>query len=117
MAKILKFKSCAKGGEYNGLGAVTPSSYYYIGVESPSNIVNHIDSCYADDPNLAGKVTGIGYGWQKYEIPSSGNIKFTVRGAAGGTTGESGFSINPTTGEITGSGNRPRTRSENSRNS
>lgn len=117
MAKILKFKSCAKGGEYNGLGAVTPSSYYYIGVESPSNIVKHIDSCYADDPNLAGKVTGIGYGWQKYEIPSSGNVKFTVRGAAGGTTGKSGFSINPTTGEITGSGNRPRTRSENSRNS
>ena len=34
MGKILKFKSCAQGGEYTGLGAITPTNYYYIGVES-----------------------------------------------------------------------------------
>lgn len=107
MGKILKFKSCAKGGEYTGLGAVTPTSYYYVGVDTPANIVNTINSAYASDPNLAGKVTGIGYGWQKYIIPSSGKITFTVRGAAGGATGKPGYSINPTTGAVTGSGNRP----------
>ncbi len=108
MGKTLKFKSCARGGEYTALGAITPTNYYYIGVETPANIVNHINSCYADDPNLSGKVTGIGYGWQQYTIPSSGEIKFTVRGAAGGTTGRTGFSINPITGAVSGSGNRPR---------
>lgn len=107
MGKILQFKSCAVGGEYNGLGAVTPSSYGYISVQTPANIVNHINSCYANDVNLAGKVTGIGYGWQKYIIPSSGNVKFTVRGAAGGSTGKSGYFINPITGAVSGSGNRP----------
>lgn len=107
MGKILQFKSCAVGGEYNGLGAVTPSSYGYISVQTPANIVNHINSCYANDVNLAGKVTGIGYGWQKYIVPSSGNVKFTVRGAAGGSTGKSGYSINPITGAVSGSGNRP----------
>lgn len=107
MGKILKFKSCARGGEYNGLGAITPTSYYYIGVDSPSNIVKTVNAAYVDDPLLAGKVTGIGYGWQKYEVPSSGNIKFTVRGAAGGATGTSGFTINPITGAVGGNGNRP----------
>ncbi len=107
MAKILQFKSCAQGGEYNGLGAISPTSYGYISVNTPSNIVNWINSQYASDFNLAGKVTGIGYGWQKYEIPSSGKIKFIVRGAAGGATGKPGYSINPTTGAISGSGNRP----------
>ena len=43
MGKILQFKSCAVGGEYNGLGAVTPSSYGYISVQTPANIVNHIN--------------------------------------------------------------------------
>lgn len=109
MGKILKFKSCAIGGEYNGLGTVTPSSYGFISIQSPANIVNHINAQYASDSNLAGKVTGIGYGWQKYEVPSAGKIKFTVRGAAGGATGTSGYSINPMTGAVTGSGNRPRT--------
>lgn len=107
MAKILKFKSCAKGGEYTGLGAVTPTSYSYIGVDTAANIVAAINNAYADDSNLAGKVTGIGYGWQKYEIPSSGKVKFTVRGAAGGATGKSGYSINADTGAISGTGNRP----------
>lgn len=107
MAKILKFKSCAKGGEYNGLGAKTPTTYNYIGVDAPANIVTTINAAYADDPNLSGKVTGIGYGWQQFEIPSSGKVKFTVRGAAGGATGKSGFTINPSTGAVTGSGNRP----------
>ena len=107
MGKILKFKSCAQGGEYTGLGAITPTNYYYIGVESPSNIVNHINASYATDPDLAGKVTGIGYGWQQYEVPSSGDVKFTVRGASGGATGKSGFTINPITGVVSGSGNRP----------
>lgn len=107
MGKILQFKSCAAGGEYNGLGAVTPSSYGYIIVQTPANIANHINNCYANDTNLAGKVTGIGYGWQKYEVPSSGKVKFTVRGAAGGATGNLGYSINPITGAVSGSGNRP----------
>lgn len=107
MGKVLKFKSCAKGGEYNGLGAVTPSSYHYIGVESPSNIVNYINNSYASDSELAGKVTGIGYGWQKYIIPTPGKIKFTVRGSAGGATGSSGYKIDPITGVVTGNGNRP----------
>jgi hypothetical protein len=107
MGKILQFKSCAVGGEYNGLGAATPSSYGYISVQTPANIVNHINSCYANDVNLAGKVTGIGYGWQKYVVPSSGKVKFIVRGAAGGATGKSGYTINPITGAVSGSGNRP----------
>lgn len=107
MGKILHFKSCAVGGEYNGLGAATPSSYGYISVQTPADIVNHINSCYANDVNLAGRVTGIGYGWQKYIMPSSGNVKFTVRGAAGGATGKSGYTINPITGAVSGSGNRP----------
>lgn len=107
MPKILQFKSCAKGGEWYGLGAVTPTSYYYLGIDVPANIVATVNAAYASDPNLSGKVTGIGYGWQKYEIPSSGKVRFTVRGAAGGATGKSGFTINPDTGVVTGSGNRP----------
>ena len=107
MGKILKFKSCAQGGEYTGLGARTPTSYYYIGVQAAASIASHINAQYATDPDLAGKVTGIGYGWQQYTIPSSGEVRFTVRGAAGGATGKAGFSINPTTGVVTGSGNRP----------
>lgn len=107
MGKVLKFKSCAQGGEFNGLGTVTPTSYYTLGVQTPANIVNHINSQYASDPNLAGKVTGIGYGWQKFVLPTSGTVKFTVRGAAGGSTGRSGYSINPVTGAVSGTGNRP----------
>lgn len=107
MGKILQFKSCAVGGEFTKLGAQTPSSYGICSVQSPANIVSHIASCYANDPNLAGKVTGIGYGWQQYTIPSSGNIKFTVRGGAGGSTGKNGYTIDPETGVVSGSGNRP----------
>ena len=107
MGKVLKFHSCAKGGEYAGLGAVTPTSYGYVFVDTPANIVNTVNAAYASDPLLAGKVTGIGYGWQKYVIPSSGKCKFTVRGAAGGSTGRSGYSINPETGAVIGSGNKP----------
>lgn len=107
MGQVLGFKSCATGGEFTGLGQVTPSSYYYIGIAAPANVNTQIQSCYASDPLLAGKVTGIGYGWQKYVVPSNGKIKFTVRGAAGGATGTAGYTINPVTGVITGTGNKP----------
>lgn len=104
MGKVLKFKSCAVGGEFNGIGQ-TPSSYGFVNVQSPGNIVNHINSSYASDSNLVGKVEGIGYGWQKYVVPTSGKIKFTVRGAAGGSTGTG--SINPVSGVCSGNINRP----------
>ena len=107
MGKILKFKSCAQDGEFTQLGVQTPSNVYYIGVNSPSNIETYITECYKDDKNLAGKVTGIGYGWQQYTVPQTGKLKFSVRGAAGGSTGRAGYSIDPETGEITGTGNRP----------
>ena len=51
---------------------MTPTSYNYIGVDTPANIENTINEAYASDPNLAGNVTGIGYGWQKYEIRGGG---------------------------------------------
>lgn len=104
MGKILKFKSCAVGGEYNGIGR-TPTSYGYTFVESPANIVNYINAQYASDANLAGKVEGTGRGWQKYTVASSGKIKFTVRGAAGGSTGAG--TINPVSGACSGNINRP----------
>lgn len=107
MGKILKFKSCAQNGEFTSLGVETPSTVYYIGVNTPSNIDSYIASCYASDANLAGKVNGIGYGWQKYVVPSTGKLKFSVRGAAGGSTGRVGYTIDPVTGDIIGTGNRP----------
>lgn len=113
MGKVLQFKSCARNKttglnqEYTAIGRQT-SPYLTNMVETPSNIVDYINSCYASDPNLAGKVTGIGYGWQKYIVPSSSKIKFSVRGAAGGTTGTG--SINPVTGACSGSVNKPRKR-------
>lgn len=107
MGKILKFRSCAKGGEYNGIGAVTPTSYGYINIETPANIVNYINSFYQTDTNLSGKVTGIGYGWQQYKISSPGKVKFTVRGSAGGCSCASGCTIDPVTGVVSGTGNRP----------
>ena len=105
MGKTLKFESCAVGGEFNGIGQ-TPSSYGFINIRPPADIVDHINSHYASDKNLAGKVTGIGYGWQQYIVPSSGKIKFTVRGAAGASTGTG--SINPVSGACSGNINRPR---------
>ena len=107
MLKQLKFKSCAKGGEFTALGTQTPTSYGYICVDTPANIVATINAAYASDPDLAGLVEGIGYGWQKYVIQKSGAVKFTVRGAAGGSTGKSGYSINANTGVVSGTGNRP----------
>lgn len=108
MGKILQFKSCATGGEYTGLGAATPSSYGWTAMAtSQVNTQARIDATYADDPNLNGKVIGIGYGWQKYVLPSSGKVKFTIRGAAGGCVSKSGFSINPVTGATSGTGNLP----------
>lgn len=109
MGKILQFKSCATGGEYTGLGAITPSTYHYIAMAtSESNTQARINETYLSDPNLNGKVIGIGYGWQKYIVPSGGKIKFMVRGAAGGCTGNgSSFKIDPVTGDISGTGNRP----------
>lgn len=109
MGKILQFKSCATGGEYTGLGAITPTSYYYIGMATnATNTQARINATYATDPNLSGKVTGIGYGWQKFIIPNGGKVKFMVRGAAGGCAGNgSSFKINPITGAISGTGNKP----------
>lgn len=110
MGKILKFKSCAKNTttnkneEFTAINRWT-SPYLSTMVDRPSNIVNYINSCYASDPELAGKVIGIGYGWQKYVVPSSGKIKFSVRGGAGGTTGIG--TINPVTGACAGNVNRP----------
>lgn len=106
MGKILKFKSCAQNGEFTDLGVKTPSTVYHVAVNSPANIDSYIASCYADDKNLSGKVNGIGYGWQKYVVPSTGKLKFSVRGAAGGSTGYAGYAIDPVTGDVTGTGNK-----------
>lgn len=103
MPRILKIKSCAIGGEYNGMSGQTPTSYGYISIKPISNVA----STYASDSLLAGKVEGIGNGWQKYTLTTSGKVKFTVRGAAGGMNGASGFTINPVTGQVSGIGNRP----------
>lgn len=102
MGKVLKFQSCAQGGEHTGFGAVTPTSYGYIGTPA-----SYINTFYNSDPELKGKVTGIGNGWQKYVVENSGTIKFTVRGAAGGNTSNPGYSINPDTGQVSGTGNKP----------
>lgn len=102
MSKILSFGSCVN--EFKSFGIQTPTSYEYIAI---ANAATKIPAYYANDSELAGKVTGIGYGWQKYIIPSSGKLKFTVRGGAGGSTGKAGYTINATTGAVSGSGNRP----------
>ena len=107
MGDILRFQSCAVNGEFTALGVRTPSNIYYKGITVPTNIVNHINDFYKDDELLSNKVTGIGYGWQKYVIPCSGPTKFSVRGACGGSTGVAGYTIDPITGIVTGSGNRP----------
>lgn len=107
MGKILQFKSCAVGGEYSALGAVTPTGYGFVFVQTPANLQAQLDAYYNSDPNLAGKVIGIGYGWQQYTLEQSGIVKFTVRGGAGGSTGRAGYAINPSTGAVTGTGNRP----------
>lgn len=105
MGKVLGFQSCAYKAEFTTTGTQTPSDYWHIAVQTPANIVNYINNFYATDPNLAGKVTGIGYGWQQYTVETTGIIRFSVRGAAGGTTGSS-IKIDPVTGDVTGSGNR-----------
>lgn len=107
MGKILKFHSCAPGGEFLSIGVQTPTSKPVVAIATPSTIVNHINSCYASDAELNGKVEGIGYGWQKFIIPSGGKVKFTVRGASGGSCGVSTFKIDPITGNVVGNGNRP----------
>ena len=107
MGKILKFKSCVQNGEFTSLGVETPSTVYFIGVNTPANIDSYIASCYASDTNLAGKVNGIGYGWQKFVVPNNCKLKFSVRGAAGGATGRAGYTIDPVTGDVSGKGNRP----------
>lgn len=105
MGKILQFESCATGGEWNGVGKVTPTSYYYIGVAAPASLQTRLDTVYTGT-ELQGQVTGIGYGWQKFIVPSAGKITFTVRGAAGGCTGNANMAIDPVTGVISGTGNR-----------
>lgn len=106
MKKTLKFKSCAKGGEFTVTNSYQPASYWYVGIEKPSNIEAYINSCYASDPDLSGKVTGFGYGWQKYVVDFSGTYSFSVRGAAGGSCMYDSATMDPVTGVITGYGNR-----------
>lgn len=105
MGKILGFQSCAKGGEFLDIGVQTNKRYTFV--ETPAKIVDYINDFYATDTNLSGKVTGIGYGWQQYTIESSGKVKFSVRGAAGGTSAYPGATIDPVTGDVTGTCNRP----------
>lgn len=105
MGKVLGFQSCAKGGEFLDIGVQTNKRYTFV--ETPANIVDYINDFYATDANLSGKVTGIGYGWQQYEVESSGKTKFSVRGAAGGTSAYTGATIDPVTGDVTGTCNRP----------
>ena len=105
MGKILGFQSCAKGGEFKDIGVQTNKRYTFV--ETPANIVNYINDFYATDVTLSGKVTGVGYGWQQYTVESSGKTKFSVRGAAGGTSAYPGATINPVTGSVTGTCNRP----------
>lgn len=107
MGDILRFQSCAVNGEFTQLGIQTPSNIYYKGITSPTNIENYLNDFYKDDETLSGKVTGIGYGWQKFVVDAAGPAKFSVRGAAGGSTGVAGYTIDPITGEVTGAGNRP----------
>lgn len=106
MGKVLGFQSCAYKGEFKDIGVQTPTDYWHIAVNTPANIVDYINNFYATDPNLAGKVTGIGYGWQQYTVETTGKTKFSVRGAAGGTTAVKGATIDPITGEVTGRCNR-----------
>lgn len=105
--KILQFKSCAQGGEYTSWGQLSHdySGYTCIG-SNQTNTQAQIDLTYASDPLLANKVTGIGYGWQKYIVPTTGKCKVTVRGAAGGCCGYASGKIDPITGAVTGSLNR-----------
>lgn len=105
MGKILGFQSCAKGGEFLDIGVQTNKRYTFV--ETPANIVDYINDFYATDTNLSGEVTGIGYGWQQYTVESSGKVKFSVRGAAGGTSAYPGATIDPVTGDVTGTCNRP----------
>lgn len=105
MGKVLGFQSCAKGGEFLDIGVQTNKRYTFV--ETPANIVKYINDFYAEDVNLSGKVTGIGYGWQQYTVESSGKVKFSVRGAAGGTSAYTGATIDPVTGNVTGNCNRP----------
>ena len=109
MGTILQFKSCAYGGEFIKLGVQTPSdaSLYYIAPNTPDKIPTWIPKCYENDPNLCNQVSGIGYGWQKYILPYTSKLKFSVRGAAGGSTGYAGYTIDPVTGKVTGTGNKP----------
>lgn len=69
------------------------------------NATTKVPEAYASDQLLAGKVVGIGNGWQKFVLENDTSIEFMVRGAAGGYCSKSAFSVNPNTGVKTGSGN------------
>lgn len=105
MGKILQFESCAVGGEWTGLGKVTPTTYQFIAISAPSSLQARLDTIY-NGTELENSVTGIGYGWQKFVVPNAGKIKFIVRGAAGGCCSATNCSIDPVTGAISGIGNR-----------
>lgn len=95
-----QFLSCVN--EFLDTGVATPTSYRYIAVGTPTEVATIVPNFYASHPeyNLAGKVQGIGYGWQKYTVETSGKVLMTVRGAAGGMTCYSDMTINPVTGKI-----------------
>lgn len=104
MGKILGFKSCATGGEYYGY-TTTPSQFAVAFPAQPANLQAQIDATYKDS-SLQGAVVGIGYGWQEYVVPFSSKGKFVVRGASGGCSADTTFSINSTSGAISGNGNK-----------
>lgn len=107
MSKVLHFKTCAKGGEYLGLGTNTPNTF---AISKPANTEQEfqvqINNEYSGVDGLDGKVIAVGYGWQKFVVPSTGNAKISVRGAAGGCVSYPGFAINNVTGACSGSGHR-----------
>ena len=78
MGTILQFKSCAYGGEYTGYGT-TPTNIYYGSMYTPDKIGAYIKECYKNNTDMV-NVEGIGYGWQKYTVPYTSKLKFSVRG-------------------------------------
>lgn len=94
----LNFVSCLN--ENYGFGSpanMTSATYCIAYIPNPSV---RIPQTYANDPNLAGKVSYVENtgGWQKYVLDKSCTIEFTVRGGAGGCSIWGDTTINPNTG-------------------
>lgn len=102
--KLLNFKTC---GNVNN---ITSSSI--LSNDSSTQKFNlvygmtaAVPNAYASDSLLKGKVIGIGSGWQQFTLEEDATIEFMARGAVGGYCSGSGFSVNPSTGAKTGTGN------------